>query len=82
LTVNTSAKKTPSIQVIKSRIDSALTRLESSVEAKLSSAEQSSRQSQKLVAAEAEILLLREKHLVISTRLDIAIDRMKEIVEN
>lgn len=80
--VNTSAQKSYSIQAVKSRLDVALTRLESSVDEKLLSVQKSDPWSKELAAAKAEVSKLRQVNLVTSSRLDAAIDRIREIVEN
>jgi hypothetical protein len=79
---NTSTQSTSSIQVAKAKLDAALTRLEKSIESKTGSASGNGALDKELVAAKAEISELKEKNQIVSTRLDGAIDRMKEILES
>lgn len=79
---NTSTQSTSSIQVAKAKLDAALTRLEKSIESKTGSASGNGALDKELVAAKAEISELKEKNQIVSTRLNGAIDRMKEILES
>ena len=70
------------MQMAKSKLDAALTRLETVIDNKPISADGSDGLGEELVAAKAEISQLREKNQVVSSRLDGAIGRMKEILES
>jgi hypothetical protein len=68
------------MQTAKSKLDAALTRLETVIDARPISADGSDGLGEELTAAKAEIYQLKEKNQVVSSRLDGAIDRMKEIL--
>jgi len=81
---NPSTQSTSSIQAAKSKLDAALDRLDKVIETKAKSANGSGagngKLDKELTAAKAEISELKEKNQIVSTRLDGAIDRMKEIL--
>jgi peptidoglycan hydrolase CwlO-like protein len=83
---NPSTQSTSSIQAAKSKLDAALDRLDKAIETKAKSSNGSGagngKLGKELTAAKAEISELKEKNQVVSTRLDGAIDRMKEILES
>jgi hypothetical protein len=68
------------MQTAKSKLDAALTRLETVIDARPISVDGSDGLGEELTAAKAEISQLKEKNQVVSSRLDGAIDRMKEIL--
>jgi peptidoglycan hydrolase CwlO-like protein len=81
-----STQSISSIQVAKSKLDTALDRLDKVIEAKAKATKGSGggngKLDKELTAAKAEISELKEKNKIVSTRLDGAIDRMKEILES
>jgi len=81
-----STKSTSSIQAAKSKLDAALDRLDKAIESKAKSSNGSGtgngKLDKELTAAKTEISELKEKNQIVSTRLDGAIDRMKEILES
>ena len=81
-----STQSTSSIQAAKSKLDTALVRLDKVIKAKAKTTKDSrggnGKLDKELTAAKAEISELKEKNQIVSTRLDGAIDRMKEILEN
>ncbi len=65
-----------------SKLDAALTRLEKAIDNKSILADGSDGLGKELIAAKAEISQLKEKNQVVSTRLNGAIGRMKEILQS
>ena len=79
----TPAKPSTNLQQAKSRLESAIERLERAIDKRAAAIEGSNAEANgALDLARAEVRELREKHNVVSTRLDAAIGRMKELVDD
>jgi hypothetical protein len=79
--VTTSSQSSPSMQLAESKLVAALTRLERTLDARSVSSGRSDRLNDELDLMKAEILQLKKKNQVISSRLGGAIERLKKVLE-
>ncbi len=75
--VTTSSQSSTCIQLAESKLDAALTRLERTLDARSVSSGRSDRLNDELDLMKAEILQLKKKNQVVSSRLGGAIERLK-----
>ena len=79
---STPTKSSNSLQHAKSRLETAIERLEHALTARAEVPSAGSATNDELDAARAEIRQLREKNAAVSARLDATIDKVKVLIDD